>query len=93
MNGDQLLYTWPDGHRLLRDKWQWVVRHPRGCKNAFRGSSGHGGMARYAPATYLTQPENAVAELKACRLPSITTATLSATPHFGPQDMAGEASR
>ena len=27
------LQEWPDGHTLLRDKWQWIVRHPAGCGN------------------------------------------------------------
>ena len=61
MKGDRLLQQFPDGHAILKDSRQWIVRHPQHCPNARRGSS-------YARETYLTQPETFQEELRACHL-------------------------
>ena len=62
MKGETLLHDWEDGHELRRDKWQYIVRHPSGCRNARRGNL----RQQYAKTTYLTQEANMRRELKAC---------------------------
>ena len=36
---DELLRSWPDGHQLKKDRYQWIVKHPATCRNARRGTS------------------------------------------------------
>ena len=51
------LQEWPDGHTLLRDKWQWIVKHPKGCPN--------GGPRQ---ATYLMTEHGLLIELEGCHV-------------------------
>ena len=44
----------PKGHRIGLDKYQWIIDHPHGCKNA----SGH--------ATYIKMDYNVPWELARC---------------------------
>lgn len=61
---ETLLMDYPDGHRLSRDEWQWIVQHHFRCPNAKRG----GLIGEYAKYTYLTQEGHAKMEISACHL-------------------------
>lgn len=61
---ESLMQTYADGHALRHDRWQYIVCHPYGCRNAQRG----GGS--YAKQTYLLRPGSAQAELAVCHLPT-----------------------
>ena len=65
-SGERLLHEWVDGHKLTRDRYQWIVRHHSRCKNARRGV--HLDSKAFAQFTYLTSYEGIVKELKDCRL-------------------------
>ena len=62
MKVEKVLQSWTDKHQLLRDRRQWIVKHPAKCANARRGNL----VQDYAKATYLTQEANMRRELKAC---------------------------
>ena len=62
MKSEILLHDWKNGHKLRKDKWQWIVMHPSTCGNARRGNL----RQDYAKATYFTQETNMLMELKAC---------------------------
>ena len=62
---DRELQAFPDGHKLLQDKLQWIVRHPQSCRNARRGNL----KQDYAKHTYFQFEENALAELRVCQPP------------------------
>ena len=64
MKADELLETWEDGHALLRDRRQWIVKHPPTCRNAKRGNL----LSQYAKWTYFTQEANLRNELGQCGL-------------------------
>lgn len=70
---DQVIRTWEDGHRLLRDSRQWIVQHPRACQNAQRG----GGS--YTRETYFTQETNMERELRDCAMAKASGATVAAS--------------
>lgn len=65
MKYDIPIQTWPDGHQLLRDKCQWVVRHIATCPNARRGNL----MQDWAKETYFQDERCMEEELRACHLP------------------------
>lgn len=45
--------TWPDGHGLYQDQWQWIVQHGKACREKGRR-------------VFLRQPENVLSELAQC---------------------------
>ena len=60
-----LVQTYPDGHQLLKDRWQWILSHPTTCANAKRGVASWD----YAKETYLTTFPALQQELDGCHLP------------------------
>ena|SRR3989338_510644 len=66
MKQETVIQVWNDKHELRRDRRQWIVRHPCTCPNGRRGNL----QQDYAKATYFSQKENMLYELRLCGLSS-----------------------
>ena len=60
------LREWPDGHQLQKDRFQHIVRHPKGCRNARRHSGEN--RSAHVELTFLTSMAGLQRELYECGL-------------------------
>jgi len=64
---DKLLQEFQDGHKLFKDRWQWIVQHPMSCKNVKRDSNYNPGSFKYhQKETYFTSDSGRDKELRDC---------------------------